>query len=170
MEMTAMNRHTLRRAFQRPSYFPVKVTPSGFEVDGLDEYEKLRGRILKMTLIRKLFDDGSIVCSSPDGTTAENGTLCESCQHPRCQPRLRIHLGRDELVYVLDLAPSSARNLFATEDRAESEGDRLEDWILELSVIEHDSWGEVVFERVDSPHVPTTPSVGSSRPGGSPPA
>lgn len=150
--MNTQDRHDrlrLRDAFRKPLYLPVRVTPDGFDVDQ-HHYPELQGRILKASLARKLFDDGFLACSSPDGIRAEDGTLCDHCRHPRCQPRLRIQLACDRLVYILDLPPTSAENFFALEDRADAQGARLVDWNVRLSVINREHWGEVTFEKIDS--------------------
>jgi hypothetical protein len=127
----------------------VKVTPQGFEVQDVAEYKELRGRITKVTLVRKLFEDGGITCSSPDGIQSEDGLLCDECLHPRGQPRLRIQLACGPTVYVFDLPSTSAQNFFALEDKAEAQGCEIFDWRLKLTVVCHNHWGEVVFERID---------------------
>ncbi len=145
---TQQQRQRLREAFRKPSYFPVRVVSDGFDV-AKNHFDELRGRILKTSLARKLFDDGFLACSSSDGIRSEAGCLCEKCQHPCCQPRLRLQLAFGRLVYVLDLPATSAENFFALEDRAESEGARLIDWTVRATVIDRGHWGEVTFEKVD---------------------
>ena len=144
------DRLRIRGAFQRPAYFPVKVTSEGFETQS-GFFRELKGRIIKSTLVRRLFEDGIPVCSSPDGIRAENGTLCDRCRHPLCQPRLRIQLAAGPAIYVIDLPPTSAHNLFLLEDEADARRERLVNWTLKLSVLGHDHWGEVLFERTDPP-------------------
>lgn len=141
---------TLRLAFQKPLYLMTKVTPKGFEIDD-DDYDVLTGRVLKATLVRKLFEEGFLSCSSSDGIHSADGVACEQCQHPKCQPRLRLQLVSRNLIYVIDLSHSSARNLFAIEDQAESENKTLPDCLLKLSVVNHGFWGEVKFERIELP-------------------
>ena len=148
--MKNLDRLRIRVAFQRPVYFPVKVTSEGFQTDS-DFFPELTGRIIKSTLVRRLFEDGSPVCSSPDGIRAENGILCDECRHPLCRPRLRIQLAAGPSVYVMDLPPTSAHNLFLLEDQAAARGEKLVNWTLRLSVFGHDHWGEVLFERTDPP-------------------
>lgn len=149
--MSTPDRQRLRDAFHKPTYLPVRVTPRGFEVAEEHHYDELQGRIIKISLIRKLFDDGSLLCSSSDGVRAENGTLCQTCLHPSCQPKLRLHLALDKIVYVLELAATSAENLFALEDQAEAEGIRLIDCTVRLRAIDRRTWGEVTFERIPQP-------------------
>lgn len=144
------HRQRLRDAFRKPTYLAVRVTPDGFELDS-HLYPRLEGRILKASLARKLFHDGILACSSPDGVRAEDGTVCEKCRHPRCQPRLRLQLASGSLVYLLDLPTTSAENYFALEDQADAHGARLLDWNVRLAVINRDHWGEVTFEKLDSP-------------------
>lgn len=140
----------LRLAFQKPLYLMTKVTPEGFEIDD-HHYAEITGRLMKATLVRKLFEDGVLSCSSPDGIHSADGTVCDECQHPNCQPRLRVQLVARNLIYVLDLSHSSARNLFAIEDQAESENETLPECLLKLSVVNRGFWGEVRFERLDLP-------------------
>lgn len=142
------DRQHLREAFQKPTYVQVRVVSNGFDVAD-DHYEELRGRIVKTSLLRRLFDDGFLACSSADGIRAEDGTLCQECQHPCCQPRLRVHLAYERLIYVFDLPPTSAANFFAFEDRAESQGARVIAWTVRVAVIDRDHWGEVTFEKLE---------------------
>jgi hypothetical protein len=140
----------LRLAFQKPLYLMTKVTAEGFEIDD-HHYAEITGRVMKATLVRKLFEDGFLSCSSSDGIHSADGVTCDDCQHPNCQPRLRVQLVARNLIYVLDLSHSSARNLFAIEDQAESEHKTLPDCLLKLSVVNRGFWGEVRFERIDVP-------------------
>ena len=136
-------------AFRRPTTLLVKVTPKGFVLSALDEepVAELTGRIVKIRVIRKRFEDGVLVCDAPDGTHARNGTTCGQCQHPRCRPLLRCHLADRGIVYVIDLAYTSAENLFAIEDQAADAGDQLEAWHLRLRIVDRGYWGEVQFVR-----------------------
>ena len=137
----------LRRAFAKPTTFPVKVSPRGFLIR--DELSlELTGRVGKTHLVRKLFEDGVLICDSRDGREARNGTLCADCRHPRCRPQLRIHLHREPVIYILDLAFTSAQRLLNLEADALEEGMRLDQWTLRLTVRDHGYWGEVCFERV----------------------
>ncbi len=135
-----------RLAFQKPHPVLVRVTPKEFLIDD-NPFERLEGRVSKTQLIRKFFEDHVLVCDSPDGTVARNGTRCEQCLHPRCRPQLRIHLAQGSVIYVIDLAITSANNYFLLEDQARRQGERIEDWTLVLSVVDHNYWGEVRFER-----------------------
>lgn len=150
MSPEQLERLRLREAFQRSTYLPVRVSPTGFELQE-HHYKELHGRVLQTSLNRRLFEEGTLACRSADGITAENGTSCGECLHPRCQPRLRLELAFGKTVFVLDLAPTSARNLFALEDRAEAEGARLIDWSVKLAVTDRGNWGEVTFERISPP-------------------
>lgn len=135
----------IRRAFAQESIFFVRLRTDGFEIDG-QAYSVLAGRILKTTLIRKLFEDATLVCQSKDGQTAENGTACDACNNPRCKPILRIQLAEQNMRYLIDLNASSAHNLFALEDRLLANGRSLADAPLKLTVRSHGHWGEVLFQ------------------------
>jgi hypothetical protein len=143
--MNPENRQRLRRAFAQDTLFFVRLKTDGFEIDG-QAYSELTGRILKTILIRKLFEDGAMVCQSKDGRTAENGTACEACKTPRCRPILRIQLAEQNLRYLVDLNASSAHNLFALEDRLLADGRSLADTHVKLTVRTHGHWGEVLFQ------------------------
>jgi hypothetical protein len=137
----------LRHAFARPPTLLVKISPKGFLID--DElHDQLTGRITRVRLLRKLFEDDVLVCDSADGTRARNGTLCDDCRHPRCRPQLRVHLHDGRAVYILDLALTSAQNLFRIDDQAAAQDVPLDDWVLRLTVCDRDRWGEVRFERI----------------------
>lgn len=137
----------IRKAFSRRFFVLVNVASDGFEIRD-DHYAHLTGRVRKVTLARKLFEDHMLVCSSRDGLTGSEGRVCDQCRHPSCQPRLRIQLEEDSVVYVLDLPSSSADNFFRIMDEAEKRSERLQQWRLKLSVVNHGYWGEVTFERI----------------------
>jgi hypothetical protein len=113
-------------------------------------HEELVGRPVGYELLRKRFEDGELVCDSSDGVHARDGTVCAACLHPRCRPQLRLRLHDGSVSYLIDLAVTSAENLFAIEDQAEAAGQRLEDWTLRLTIRPRGGWGEVLFERVQS--------------------
>lgn len=141
----------LRQAFRKPTYLPVRITPQGFDVaDG--HYDDLQGTVIRTSLARKLFRDGFLSCSSSDGVHSERGTCCDECQHPLCQPRLRLQLlAQRAIVYVLELPSTSAENFFTLEEQAQREGADLIDCTVRLTVIDRGHWGEVAFERVAYP-------------------
>ena len=143
-----MSKPTWRRAFQSATYFTVKVSPDGFVVRD-DLQADLEGRVIKTHLVRKRFEDSVLACDSRDGTTAKDGTDCESCLHPRCQPMLRMHLKEGVGVYVVDLAVTSAQNFIRLEDALETDGKKLDCTQLKLTVINHGYWGEVTFTIVE---------------------
>lgn len=138
---------TIRRAFRPPLRVGVKVTPDGFEIDD-HHFEELIGRVTKMDFVRKLFDDHFLACSSPDGHSGIDGKLCRLCNHPNCHPRLRIQLSSGNVTYVLELAVSSARNLFLAQDEATRENRELWQVPLRLTVANRGYWGEVCFEKI----------------------
>ena len=135
----------LRHVFSERTYLLVKVKPDGFEVEG-KTYDELRGRLIDIALVRKRFEEGALACSSSDGIRSPEGKLCDACDHPKCQPRLKIQLARGHVVYVLELATSSARNFFSLEEETEAQGGNILDWILRLTVKSREYWGEVFFE------------------------
>jgi hypothetical protein len=133
----------VRREFGRECYSYVKVTPRGFDLD--DEIlEELRGRVVKAAIIRKRFEDGALVCDSKDGVKGRDGLVCDQCRHPRCRPMMRIHFLCAGIHLVIDLAPSSANNLVALEQRGDVD---LETTELQISVLDRGHWGEVVFQE-----------------------
>jgi len=140
-----MSRPKIRRAFQQPTYFPAKVTPEGFFVDE-ELLDTLKGQAIKSHLLRKRFEDGELTCDSRDGVTASDGTDCNACLHPQCRPILRLHLRCGCVVYVIDLAITSAQNFFRLEDVLEADGCRTECTTIKLSVVNRGYWGEVRFE------------------------
>ena len=138
----------IRQAFSRPVPLPVKVTAEGFLLKGGPQaIEEIQGRVIKATLLRKLFREGALRCYSPDGLRARDGTLCQECLHPECRPQLRVHLHSPTFIFLLDLSGRSAENFLHLQDEVEEGGRELIDWILRLKVINHGHWGEVHFER-----------------------
>jgi hypothetical protein len=139
-----------RNLFTRRPHLLVKLSPKGFRVFD-DPEPELFGRVAKRQVIRKLFQDGELSCDSTDGIRARNGVLCDECRHPRCQPILRIQLAGDRAVYVIDLAPTSARNFFTLESRLVQQGKCIETTELKLTVTDRGHWGEVSFEEASKP-------------------
>jgi hypothetical protein len=136
----------IRRAFLLPTQLLVRVNTHGFVVAD-ETVTELSGRLHQVRLIRKLFENGTLACDSPDGIEARNGTLCDECRHPRCRPQLRIVLDRGAVHYLLDVNATSARNLLALEDELAAEGLRIEDCPVKLTVVPRGHWPEVRFER-----------------------
>ncbi len=139
----------IRQAFRGPLHVPAKITPNGFEVEG-HLFPELLGRVGRLSLARKLFEEGILTCLSSDGEHGTGGRACSLCCHPDCQPRLRLQLVSGHLVHLLELPASSAKNFFAVEDAAARAGARLWDWVLRLTIESHGHWGEVRFERAPS--------------------
>ena len=150
----------IREAFRAPLHVLAKITPQGFEIEG-DLFPELSGRVARLTLARKLFEDGILTCTSQDGFSGSKGKICDDCRHPECQPQLRVQLVSGRVIHLLELPSSSARNLFAIEDAAQRQGARLWDWILRLTIENHGHWGEVRFTRASD--LPPLPSSGQSR-------
>lgn len=147
----------IRQAFCTPFQVPAKVTPQGFEIDG-HILPELLGRVRRVSLARKLFEDAILSCQSQDGVYGSGGKICDLCRHPQCQPRLRLQLDSGHVIHLLELPPSSAKNLFAIEDTAARQKVHLWDWALRLTVEDRGHWGEVRFERapLQSPDVKTS--------------
>lgn len=137
----------LRRAFADTAPLLVRVTQDGFLVDG-DVQPELVGHVTRADLLRKLFQDGKLLCNSTDGVTARNGTVCAECRHPRCRPQIRLALAGNDATHIIDLGTTSARNLFAVADEAQRDGATLDGWLLRLTVQPREGWGEVHFERL----------------------
>lgn len=141
-------RDELHAAFRRPTLVLLRVEPGGFR-DGDRLLTVLSGRLARTRLTRKLFEDGRLACYAPDGLVAHNRTPCDECAHPACRPWLRVQLAAPrDLVYLLDLAVVSARNLLDLEQQAACDGLRLADLTLQLWVVDRGRWGEVRFARL----------------------
>jgi len=132
----------VRREFGRDCYSYVKVTPRGFDVDD-EVLDELCGRIVKAVVIRKRFEDGALTCDSKDGIKSRDGLVCDQCRHARCRPMMRIHFRCAGIRLIIDLAPSSATNLVALEQRGDVD---LETAKLRISVLDRGHWGEVTFQ------------------------
>ena len=141
------DKHLMRDAFEKPEPQRVRVVPEGFRL-GDTVCDELKGRVSDITLVRKLFRNRALICYSPDGIEARDGTVCNDCLHPQCRPQLKINLFCGRHLFLLDLSGLSAANLLALQDEADGEGVELVDWYLRLTVVNHDRWGEVRFERI----------------------
>ncbi len=135
-----------RHLFNRPTVVFAKVRPDGFLLSQTEELvSELKGRVMQVIAMRKLFDGAVLACQSRDGATSQDGARCEECRHPRCRPVLRLRLADGRVHYLLDLAISSARNLIALEERLERQGSALEAVPLQLSVSNRGRYGVVEF-------------------------
>lgn len=141
-----MNHEPIRRAFIQPILLTVRICPEGFEIHD-EVHPELLGRVRKVSLVRKLFEDQTLVCSSSDGIHGPEGKMCDKCRDPACQPRLRLQLVANSVTYLLELNATSARNYFILEDKAAAANVRLGEWLLRLTVTSHGFWCEVCFER-----------------------
>jgi hypothetical protein len=144
----------IRQAFHEPLRLPVKITPEGFLLEDTILPE-LRGKLTRVALTRKLFDDGALVCCSSDGLYGTDAKICNLCVEPSCHPRLRVQLAARDAVYLLELAASSARNLLAIEDEVSRRGTHLAAVTLRLTVLPRGHWGEVRFEIIADPANPS---------------
>ena len=135
-----------RGDFQASRWLGVKVRPNGFDVEG-ELHDRLRGRIVRTTRIRKLFEDGTLSCRSPDGIHSDAGIPCEACGHPDCRPLLRVHLEVAAQILLLDLPHSSARNLIRLADEQERSEKGLATIEVTATVVNRGYWGEVRFTR-----------------------
>lgn len=139
---------SIRDALSQPKLRLVRVLPHAFQVQD-EELTELRGRVHRVHLVRKLFEDGSLVCDSKDGYLARNGTKCEDCLHPRCRTLLRLYLDCGDGLALIDLNPTSAQNFFEIEDVAREAQLDLRKLDLCLSVTNQRHWGEVRFTFAD---------------------
>lgn len=140
-------KQSIRQAFRKPPCFLVKVLPKGFCVED-EVLKELKGRIVRSRLIRKRFEENTLVCDSSDGERSREGKVCAECSHEDCLPFLRILLFSDGISHVIDLAFTAANNFFCMEDQAEACGEKIREWNLSLKVVNRGHWGEVRFERV----------------------
>jgi hypothetical protein len=141
-------RDDLHAAFRRPPLVLLEIEPGGFR-DGDRLLTLLTGRLARRRLLRKLFENRRLACCAHDGLVAEDGTHCFECAHPACRPWLRVQLAAPgDIVYLLDLAVVSARNLLDLEQQADHDGLRLADLTLQLWVVDRGRWGEVRFARL----------------------
>ena len=140
---------SLQRVFLQPVTIPVRVTRLGFlPRNSTGPLNSLEGHVTKMTALRTRFNNSSIVCSSPDGTRNMNGFPCVECLHSRCRLQLRIYLRDGALVHLLHLNIPSANNILDLESDARHDGEEFCRWRLKLTVLDHGTWPEVRFHRI----------------------
>lgn len=136
---------TMPQATYRPD--PVRsyanVVPGGFNVAGLTVPE-LAGHIVQMRLVRKSFDHGCLVCHSRDGLRGRDDRFCRTCDIPACRDYAQIELASGDVVYTIDLAASSARNLAYFLERRFARNCPLQAPVR-LTVLNQGNWGEVCF-------------------------
>ena len=129
----------LRDAFEEQPLKLVRLVPGGFRIEDR-LHEELIGSIERIHLVRKRFENRSLVCASRDGVIAKDGTRCQDCLHPRCRPWLRVYLRGERYRYLLDLDQEAARLVFECEDIAEQAGACLAEWTLRLSVLDSNGY------------------------------
>lgn len=136
-----------RRSFRKNLWVPIRVRPGGFEIEDV-LYEELTGRVIKVRLLRKRFEEGTLECYSADGVRSREGVLCDECRHPECRPQLRVHLESGSTIFVFDLAHTAAMNLLTLEEDLRTKSRDLATTDLVLTVINRQWWGEVSFRIV----------------------
>jgi hypothetical protein len=125
----------IRQAFDNLAPNFVRVSRTGFVLDG-HESSMLRGRILEdPCLVSKLFEDGKLIDASEDGRSIRGA-----------RSFLRVRLETRKGVLTLDLSPASARNLLDFEEKLTAQGLSLGDRDVELRVVDKGKWFHVQFQ------------------------
>ena len=106
---------------------------------------------------RTLYRQRRPVCRSLDGVTAIHASItpsrqCADCKFRQvCTPQVRVDLRIASQSYRGLLAFSSARNFLVYEARLRQEQLAIDRVDTQITVVDHGSWGELRFQRVDRP-------------------
>ena len=147
-----------------PSHFPpskssfLKVQPHGFLLRG-QALHSFDATIQNASLVRKKFQDKTLVCYSPDGFFSKTGLSCKDCPDDRgCRSRVRLLLSPSDPSLpdplLLELPFSSARNFFHFEAHLHQAGLPLYQTLTRFAVVPRGSWGEVIFSIPSSQNSP----------------
>ena len=164
------DRLDLEFALQAPP--DVRLGPEGFGVGAAPPRAALCCWIRAWAHGRKFFRDHRLVCWSSDGVRGAGGKRCEGCaDRSRCTPRIRLVLDRiaeesDPATggapacerHTLELNFTSCRNFLAYARRIEGTDGDVARVPTRLTVMPHETWGEVRFE-VDADHFQATDPV-----------
>lgn len=140
---------SLQRLFPKASSAFLSVKPDGFLFQG-QALPDLSVFIEGFHLVRKRFDDHRhLICFSPDGCFAKDGSLCDQCTESSCLSRIRLSLQPSQhdlpAPLLLELAFSSAANFLRYAEHLLANDIVISQTLTRLSVVPRGSWGEVLF-------------------------
>lgn len=127
----------------------IRVSSEGFDIAG-HHRPLLEVSIHDEQVARKLWEHGRVLCQSIDGrsslTTAKPCRVCSD--QKRCRPQIILYVLVDETPFRISLNHTSAQNYITYRRRLRNDGHDLKTLITALSVLPHDTWGEVQFQHV----------------------
>lgn len=140
----------IRRTFRSTEIRLVRITRQGFAW-GNELADALVGCVAKTVLIRKLFQDGVLVCHSNDGKTGRDNRPCDPCDQDLCSPQLRVHLRQDRHTWLLDLHAPAAARLLALADQARTQKQAFDAWTLRFTLLVQDQRVHVDIQKAPDP-------------------
>lgn len=137
-----------------------RLLPAGLVLGAEPPQATLSGTVRAWSLVRKFFREKRLVCWSTDGVRGVGGKRCEACaDRGRCTPRIRLVLDRsggqaaqEDLQepstawITLELNYTSCRNFLDYARRIRGTDGDVSRVPTKLTVVPHDTWGEVRFE------------------------
>ena len=127
----------------------IRVSSEGFGIAG-HQKSLLEVSIQDEQVARKLWDHGKVLCQSINGhsslTTAKACRVCSDQR--RCRPQIILYVLADETPFRIALNHTSAQNYLTYRRRLLDDDHDLNTIITALSVVSHDTWGEVQFQHI----------------------
>jgi hypothetical protein len=109
---------------------------------------ELRGRVIAICVVRKLFADRSLVSYAPDAICTCENYCCGERGARKCRSYLRIELACNSAIYTIHVGGGSAASFVHTQNSALVPGRLILDVPRKLTVPPHGNGGEVNFSRV----------------------
>jgi len=141
--------HDLETIYHRSLPDFIRVVADGFQIAGYVE-PTLKATIQDEQVARKLWDRGRALCQSIDGNSSlTTGKACRVCKDQRrCTSRLILYVLTDDTPFRIALNYTSAQNYLAFRKPILEAGQDLNQLLVALSVISHQTWGEVQFQQL----------------------
>lgn len=122
----------------------IRVSSEGFAIAGRQK-PLLEVSIQDEQVARKLWDHGRVLCQSINGRSSlTTRKPCRVCSDQRrCRPQIILYVLASETPFRIALNYTSAQNYLTYRHRLRDEGHDLKTIVTALSVVSHDTWGEV---------------------------
>ncbi len=80
----------------------ISIKNATFHINGRS-FPSFLGYVYEQHTVRKLFNDGKIICFSINGKASTNTKSCSTCSNPLCRSWLRLHFIINDQLFALDL-------------------------------------------------------------------
>jgi hypothetical protein len=141
--------YDLEAAYQQSLPDFIQVLSGGFSVAGKVQ-PSLEVSIQDEQLVRTLWDHGRPLCRSIGGySSITNGKVCRVCRDlRRCTAQIILFVLLDSDPFRIALNHTSGQNYLAYRRNSCNTNRDLCHVLTQISIISHDSWGEVHFQEL----------------------